>query len=76
MLKQIFLGAKKIGGHKKNLVGTASECPPWLRACCGGVIMVRVFAFFWLRLPGPGRQPNEPFFSSNIFWKLGYRRSL
>ena len=25
-------------------------------------IMVHVFAFFWLRLRGPGRQPNESYF--------------
>jgi len=26
-----------------------------------------VFAYFWLSLPGPGRQPNEPFFDSSSF---------
>jgi len=34
-LKQIFLGAAKFEGHKKNLGGTAPECPPWLRAWPG-----------------------------------------
>ena len=29
-LKQIFLGITKFGGHKKNLQGTARECPLWL----------------------------------------------
>ena len=28
----------------------------------GDVTSGGVFAFFWLMLPGPGRQPNEPFF--------------
>ena len=32
MCLKILLGATTIGGHKKNLEGTASECPPWLRA--------------------------------------------
>ena len=26
-----------------------------------------VFAYFWLRLPGPGRQRNEPFFTLKLF---------
>jgi len=27
-LKHIFLGATKFGGNKRNLGGTAPECPP------------------------------------------------
>jgi len=38
--------------------------------------MGEVCTLFWLRSPGPGRQPNEPFFGSNFFWKLGYNPSL
>jgi len=34
-----------------------------------------MFSHFWLSLPGPGRQPKEPFFSSSLFWKLGYHPS-
>jgi len=30
--KDIFLGTRKFGWHKRNLGGTAPQCPPWLRA--------------------------------------------
>jgi len=33
----------------------------------GYVTMVHIFAFFWLKLPDPGRQPNEP-----LFWLKFY----
>jgi len=42
----------------------------------GDVTSGGVFAFFWLMLPGPGRQPNEPFFWLKVFWNLGYHPSL
>jgi len=42
MLNKKFSGHKRIsGGTKKYWVGTAPECPPWLRAC----LQVNVFIF-------------------------------
>jgi len=41
----------------------------------GDVIAGVCFAPFWLRLPGPGRQPNEPFLAQ-FFWKQGYHPSF
>jgi len=34
---------------------------------CGGGHKREMFLRFWPTLPGPGRQPNEPFFGSNFF---------
>jgi len=31
---------------------------------------------FWLRLPGPGHQPQEEVFCSSFCWKLGWNPSL
>ena len=42
----------------------------------GGIIMGHIFAILWLRLPGPGHQPNRSFFWLKVFWNLGYHPSL
>ena len=36
----------------------------------GEMSQVGVFLNFCPTFSGPGRQPNEPFFSSKFFWKL------
>jgi len=33
----------------------------------GGIIMGHIFAILWLRLPGPGHQPNRSFFLAQGF---------
>jgi len=33
----------------------------------GDGIMGQVYPYFWPRLPGSGRQPNEPVFDSILF---------
>jgi len=38
-LKQIFLGTTKFEGHTK-FGGAAPKCPPWLRACTGGAVVL------------------------------------
>jgi len=31
-----------------------------------------VFALFWVILPSPGRQSNEPFFDFTLLWNFAY----
>ena len=47
--------------EKKNFFGLDLE------VSVGDVTMGHVFAPFWLRLPGPVRQSNKPFFLTQAF---------
>jgi len=40
----------------------------WVCGSLEGTSQVGVFCVFSLMLPGPGRQPNEPFFGSSFFY--------